>query len=44
MIWDMSNFAAEVQEFRMIYDIWAAGGKFDPNPLGTVHILRCPDA
>lgn len=39
MIWDMSNFAAEVQAFRMIYDIWAAGGKFDPTPLGTVHIL-----
>jgi hypothetical protein len=39
MIWDMSNFAAEVQAFRMHYGVWAANGKFDPNPLGTVHIL-----
>lgn len=39
MIWDMRDFAAEVQAFRMIYKVWAEGGTFDPNPLGTVHIL-----
>jgi hypothetical protein len=39
MIWDMSDFAAEVQAFRMIYGVWAANGKLSPAPLGTVYIL-----
>jgi hypothetical protein len=36
--WDIKDFGEEVSMFRLLYDVWANNGQFNPDPFGTVYV------
>lgn len=38
-IWNIDDFATEVDVFRMLYAVWSEGGTINPDPFGSVFIL-----